>query len=116
MKKLIFICAVIVLSGVTFQSFAKTTDDKCKAVSDDARYAMKYRQAGFTVVEALRVTDKYDKSVQNTWKSYVLTAYKEPLEQSDKGKEMAVDEFQNFIYLACINEKQEPKVSVKKAP
>jgi len=71
-------------------------EDACTKASMFANGAMKARQSGMLLSEAME-NSMDDKAVRHI----IAEAYKFPLAESKEEKEKSINEFQNHIYLDC---------------
>lgn len=84
---------VLLSSAITYE--VKADEVTCEDLATFARSVMGARQRGIPVEKLT------SRPALVYYKDMILRAYSEPLFRSDSGKDRAISEFGNSIYVAC---------------
>ncbi len=71
----------------------------CESVGSLAKAAMEARQGGVALQDLMP-------SANDLTKQLLIMAYEEPAYASERGRQAAITDFQNDVYLDCIKQRQ----------
>lgn len=88
--------------GITLAPVAMATESGPNAVCEDwaskAGSYMLFRQMNTPIHEAMQ------NAMGNVTRGLLLSAYQEPVAETNEGKQQAIDDFKNRIYNDCISQ------------
>jgi hypothetical protein len=94
---------LILTADIAIAGEANTTDEACSTAGATAALIMKMRQNGTSLDDMMKfVRDGADATIKDAVRAITMQAYSKPRFETEMMQRRAIDDFRDYVQLACL--------------